>query len=205
MSSRPDEQKARYAWMSPFAMFHAARAAEASGDAVPGSWEMIAPAAARSSTAGLRVPSGQRSPHAMTAIDLPCPAAYFATAWQLRKQPAITIRPSDWASRVNAEPFGDGRTIRVPSVALGIEEGESENLPVSPRGTASSAPSWPAYSLAFSSFPRQGKTIAPRDTAISTHVENERTSTMINTLLTSPTRRTPESPHSQRISNLDWS
>ena len=49
-----------------------------------------------------------------------------------------TIRLAASASIVNSDPFGDGKTIRVPSAAFRIDTGESENFPLCPRGVASS-------------------------------------------------------------------
>ena len=80
--------------------------------------------------------------------------------------------------------------------------GEREN-PAAVRLEASRAFCSRAYSVADSSLYRCGSTIAPLEAAISTQVENDRTSTTMATCEWLATSRTPCSPHSKRTSNED--
>ena len=80
---------------------------------------MTAPAPSRSSSAGRRLPSGQRSPAAITVtgrsgVPSPCPASQRLVAVTFRRDAA---RRSVWldgvvAAAAIAEPFGDGSTRR---------------------------------------------------------------------------------------------
>src|ERR1700690_3856513 len=76
---------------------------------------MIAPAPRSSSSAGRSVPSGQRSPAAITAMGpfAACLRANAATDDAFRKHPT-TIRASVSveATLVRVAPFGEGRTRR---------------------------------------------------------------------------------------------
>ena len=84
---------------------------------------MTAPAPIKSSSAGRRLPSGQRSPAAITATGPPSARARAATALALRRQPASTV-PRDAASKESADPFGDGSTIRAPAGIEASADGE---------------------------------------------------------------------------------
>jgi len=102
---------------------------------------MIAPAPSKSSIAGRKLPSGQRSP-AGTTPTMPLPAisrAAHATAEAFRRQPAITgVPPPACDSR---EPFGEGSMSFVPAVTASKLTGERLSCPPAAcRGCANAAP-----------------------------------------------------------------
>jgi hypothetical protein len=86
--------------------------------------------------------------------------------------------------RLRVLPFGEGKTNEVPAAIDRREAGESEYPPETDRPEASSARFPSANCLAESSFHRYGRTEAPFETATSTAVEKDRTSTMTTTSLT---------------------
>ena len=84
----------------------------------------MAPAPIWSSRDGRRAPSGQRSPHAITATRGPQDSAARATADALRRHPAKVGVPPVASERV--APLGDGSTMRLPFGKPVNEPGESE-------------------------------------------------------------------------------
>src|SRR2546425_615589 len=120
----------------------------------------MAPAPIQSSSAGRRLPSGHRSPAAMTAILLPRSCADSATAFELRKQPARVGTPPVKSESV--APFAEGSTSRAPQGTKLSEAGERDHRSVLRVISTRSAPSDFAYSTADSSFQRYGKIEAPR-------------------------------------------
>ena len=62
-----------------------------------------------------------------------------------------------------------------------------------------------AKAAAVSSCHRKGQTVAPPAVATSTEVVKEKTSTMTTTSLSGASSSMPRGPHSQRMSNSDWS
>src|SRR6266436_2760778 len=159
---------------------------------------MMAPAAIQSSTAGRRLPSGHRSPAGIIAMLLPRSCADSATAFALRRQPARVGTASVESESV--APFAEGRTSLAPQGTEASEAGERDHRSLVRVTSTRSAWSDLAYSRADSSFQRYGKIVAPRDTATSTAVEKEKTSTMITTSEFIASTSTPRCPHSQRIS-----
>src|SRR6185503_13606060 len=94
----------------------------ASGDRFPRRQAIIAPAPIKSSTQGRSVPSSHLSPDGITAIFGPFAIAASATALQFRKQPAIVVvEPVD---RLRLEPFGDGKTRRIPEGRASKDAGD---------------------------------------------------------------------------------
>lgn len=160
----------------------------------------MAPAPTRSSRAGRRRPSTrpQRSPAAMTAIGSCIPLRALATEGAFRRQ-AVTTVAVVATSAERVDPFGDGKTRRVPIGIDSSDAGDSDQ-PELPRGPAATASCRSVYPSRPSGRPPNGKTIAPRLTATSTAVENERTS-MITTVLASLRTRRPSRPHANRTSN----
>ncbi len=92
----------------------------------------MAPRPQRSSRAGRRLSSSQRSPAAMTQIAalaewlIACWRAIRATAEALRGHPAIThaLSSAPWIARV--APLGEGSTTRAPGEMPVRDRGESE-------------------------------------------------------------------------------
>lgn len=178
-----------------------ATAALASGDRVPSRQEITAPAPSKSSYAERRLSSScQRSPHGMTETRGPQAIAAFATAIALRRHPAnVGVSPVE---RDSVEPFGEGRTIRLPVLRAIKDSGEREYCPL-PRGPANSAPTDFAKPTLESSFHLYGNTVAPFATAIVTAVENDITSTMMTASLIGANNSAPFSPHSHRTLKSD--
>src|SRR5579883_2005644 len=201
INSRPEPQRARAPGRSWRSRSKAAIAVSASGERVPGKCASTAPAPMRSSRPKRMVRSFQRSPAGMRLIRAPRRAASRATASQFRKQAVIVTFAA--AAKLSSLPLGEGRTSDAPRGSCRKEPGASENLPE--RFSASSAPFFSANARAESSSQAYGNTAAPRETAMSTAVEKESTSTMITTSLAGVRCRKPWIPHSQRRSNSDWS
>src|SRR5438128_12390926 len=106
----------------------------------------MAPAPSQSSTAGRRLPSGHRSPAAMTAILLPRSWADCATAFALRKQPARVGTPP--VRSESAAPFAEGSTSFAPQGTKLSEAGERDHRSLLRVTSTRSAPSELAYSTA---------------------------------------------------------
>src|SRR5256885_2765150 len=84
---------------------------------------MILPAPTRSSKHGLSELSSHLSPAIMTLTILPLVIAAAATASQFLIHPAkVAVSPVD---KLKVDPFGDGRTRRIPLGRLSNEEGAS--------------------------------------------------------------------------------
>src|SRR5450755_763314 len=207
-SSLPDEQAAIADTAS--AAWKHARAAAASGDNRPvfsfSKAAIIAPAPSRSSSAGRRPPSGQRSPAAITATGRSCvpsprPASQRPVAVALRRQPATTIDPPAAAAAAIAEPFGDGSTSRVVKGARRNAAGDSDHGEAGVtalRPTASAACSCSAKSAAERARQGYGKTRVPASTATVTDVVNDKTSTITRHALEVASLAAPAEPHSKR-------
>src|SRR6185295_20424675 len=103
-----------------------------------------------------------------------------ATARALRSDPARTTDVVRAAASVTCAPFGDGSTQRRPAGASRYDAGASEYRACR-RRPASSASWVRANSAAAGSAHGYGRIAAPRDTATSTHVVNENTSTTMVT------------------------
>lgn len=85
---------------------------------------MMAPAPIKSSTAGRKLPSGQRSPAGMTAMRRPYCMAAWATARQFRRHPAkVGVVP---VFNVRLAPLGEGSTSLVFCATLTNDVGERE-------------------------------------------------------------------------------
>src|SRR5437867_1357847 len=123
-SSRPDAQSRSACSTRPATATNADAAAAALGDRRPFSEATTHPAPSQSSSANRRPFDGHCSPAAITATRLPSCIAACATAVALRRQAAsvgtIPVR------RLNAPPFGDGRTTRSPARAPRNVTGDKE-------------------------------------------------------------------------------
>src|SRR5262249_22474608 len=106
----------------------------------------------------------------MTAMREPCAAACLATAGAFRRHGVKT--GVDLAAAARALPFGDGSTRRVPGSIDRSEAGESVYRPASRREPARTARFSAANRSANPSFQPYGTTVAPRERATSTAVEN---------------------------------
>jgi hypothetical protein len=113
-----------------------ARASSASGDRrlLPCSFmaAMTAPAPSRSSSAGRRLPSGQRSPAAITVtgccgVPKSCSASHRPTAFTLRRHAAVTVAPPSDAAAEIADPFGEGSTSLAVKGARRSAAGDSDH------------------------------------------------------------------------------
>jgi len=173
-------------------------AISASGLRLPVKQERTAPAPIQSSIAGRSEPSPHPSPAGITAIREPYSRIRAATAAQLRRHAVKVTALSALSERV--APLGEGRTSATPGSIDSSEAGESEYPSLALRGEASTAPFEAANSSAELPFQGKGRTSAPLDTAISTAVENDKTSTITTTSLMGASCRIPCKPHSQRRS-----
>lgn len=175
----------------------------ASGERRPGSRARTAPAPMRSSRHGRRVPYSHRSPAGMIAKEWPAADAARATAVAfLRQAVKVGAAPLLWHSVL---PLGEGKTRRDPAGIEHNEAGDRLYAPAASRLAARSARRSAANALADSSRHGNGKTVAPLETAMSTAVENDRTSTMMTTSLTSRRACRPSRAHSHRTSYRPWS
>ncbi len=198
-SSTPDTEWLSRSAKSGRADRKTSRATAASGESEPASPEMIAPAPIRSSMAGLRLPSFQRSPAGMTA-SVPSPTVFMArsaTADALRRQPARMV--FSFAANEIRDPFGDGSTRRVPSgIPWSVGADRLNRAVLSERFPASSAFLRTASARAASrSSIGNGNTCAPLEQATSTQVEKDRTSTTTKASARSNSALRPDRPHSE--------
>src|SRR5215207_6464646 len=180
----------------------------ASGDSPGQSWSSnaasTAPAPHRSSTAGRKEPSGQRSPAAMTAIvesSGSCSRAIqSATATALRRLAPTTVVATEASSYAIDDPFGDGSTRRAIGPTARRLAGARLTWPgnASVRPTAMVAPCCSAYDEASVASQGYGNTTVPRSTATLSVVVNDSTSTMTATSAPVATALAPTGPHSNR-------
>ena len=114
----------------------------------------MAPAPRRSSIAGRKLPSGQRSPVGMIPTAPPPAISRLtrATAAALRRQPAITGLPPP--ARDSREPFGDGSMSLDPAgIARRLAGDRLSCPPPARRGSANAAPTRSAAACAASRSP----------------------------------------------------
>src|SRR5438105_4423199 len=98
---------------------------------------MIAPAPIKSSTAGRKLPSSQRSPAGMMAMRGPYLIAAKATARQFLKHPTkVGVEP---VPKLSVAPLGEGSTSRASLGRWANDAGEREYLSTSRLKSASSA------------------------------------------------------------------